>query len=518
MSATLAARVSPAAVTGITLIAALALAAFAYASTLAGLWRIWVDPDEATYSHGLLLVAVALGLSAQRLWRARAVLVPRPSLLGLAGVGLLCMGWFLGGVLSIQAAQQLAVAASLPLILWAILGRRGLLALGPAPWLLLFAVPVWSVLNEILRGFTADTVGVVMNGVGITTVVDGSSLLVPAGTFEVADNCTGLRQLVVAMPLALIFAQVLGLRAWAGALVFGAAVLLSVALNTLRILIVVYAGAVTEMQHYFVTEDHVGLGWVLFAVGMTAFLFALARWAPQAWYADAPSDAGDAVGDLRGAAVGLVMIGLVVILTAAPLLERWYGRDAAASELMSVRLPATSDAWARLAGVSSLGPGGDERWGMGAIGAQAMAAGAYRDRSGRLLDAYVACYAEQGQGREAVSGQHRLYDTQHWRTEQRRALAVPTPPGVVEERVLVDSAGERRIVWHWYVLGNRQTGSAYRAKLLGLLELLRGNRAASLVAVAGDVVDSPEGTRAALTRYIEMQGAALGAACLPVQP
>lgn len=265
----------------LTALALSALATAIYWQTASDLLRLWTSGNP-TYSHGLLLAFAAVWLTVRR-WLCERPPI-RFSWLGTLGVAGLSSAWAVAHFLDVLTAERLFFALMPPAILWATLGLRGFGRVGLPLALIVFAIPLWSILNPLLRPVTAHTVSAMMALIGVPSVAEVTRVLIPAGTFEIAENCTGLRQLVVAMPLALIFAEITRLRMPYSIALFGASILLSFLLNTIRIFVVVLSGQLTDMQHYFVTEDHVTLGWIIFAVGIGGFFFAAARLMPERWY------------------------------------------------------------------------------------------------------------------------------------------------------------------------------------------------------------------------------------------
>jgi exosortase len=243
--------------------------------------RLWTG-DNPEYSHGLLLMLVALWLTALRWARERPRLLF--SWFGTLAIAVLASIWAVAHRFDIMTGERLAFVLMPLAIMWSTLGLRGVLQVGLPMGLIIFAIPLWSVLNLLLQPMTAHAVSFMMDLVGVPSVAEATMVLIPAGTFRIAENCTGLRQLVVAMPLALIFAEVTRLRMPYPMILLGASIVLSFLLNCIRIFVVVLSGQLTTMQHYFVTEDHVGLGWLIFAVGVAGFFFAASKLIPERWH------------------------------------------------------------------------------------------------------------------------------------------------------------------------------------------------------------------------------------------
>ena len=197
------------------------------------LW-LWFSGENQTYSHGLLLLALA----AYLIYRERSCLAaasPPPPRYSAPLLLLLSLAWFLMQLANVQVAGEALAVLLLAAVTWATVGWRAGRSLVLAASLLLFAVPVWEVLNYPLRLLTAAGTSVLLEVVGLQNLVEATTIYIPAGTFEVSETCTGLRQLIVAMPLAMYFSYLLGLDLLRGLLVTSGAILVSLLTNIIRI-------------------------------------------------------------------------------------------------------------------------------------------------------------------------------------------------------------------------------------------------------------------------------------------
>jgi exosortase/archaeosortase family protein len=99
----------------------------------------------------------------------------------------------------------------------------------------------------------------------VPTVVESYSVTIPEGRFTIAEGCSGKRYLIVALAFAALVAAMRGLRARRAALLVAASAALALIANWLRVIVIIYAGHVSNMQHYLVAEEHITFGWLLFA-------------------------------------------------------------------------------------------------------------------------------------------------------------------------------------------------------------------------------------------------------------
>lgn len=478
------------------------LVAVAYQETLISLISFWLFSDTVDYSHGTLLLALSIGLAGYKLWNNPELLHLNPSYIGVAALFLAAAAWGVATLLFIEVGVRLSFWLLFPSLVLALFGWEGLKHLWLPLLLPVFGIPVWSVFNEVLRIGTAHVVDWMLAVGGITTLLEGSTITLTVGKFYIADNCTGMRQLVVAMPLALLFAGWNRLKFTAVVLVFLAAVGLSFILNVIRILIVVVSGFLTDMQHYFVREDHVTLGWVLFGVGMLLFFFFVSRFMPLRWSnPDESSRSGGYAQCPKASVLGLLaVVGSMVLLT--PMTVSNLMAAPSVTAIQSLTMPGDLDGWSVVEGTDTEAMSGFY------VGADETVDGTYRDGTGASVFSQIALYRAQEIGREAVAWNNSPFDTKRWHflKHGRREIGTHETSFAVREIVVVSATGQRRLIWTWYLIGGRVSASPLGAKLLSLRGLLCGRSDAAMIVVTHATPMSIEQGRESMNRFISGAG------------
>ena len=136
---------------------------------------------------------------------------------------------------------------------------------------LIFIMPVWGMLTNILQEISVSLVTYFMSFTSVPTYVEGNFVTIPAGVFEIADGCSGLRYMIVSLAISSLFSflyinnvkKALGFFALA---IFGA--LLT---NWIRITALILIGEYTNMESSLM-QDHNTFGWYLY-VPFMIFLF-----------------------------------------------------------------------------------------------------------------------------------------------------------------------------------------------------------------------------------------------------
>ncbi len=254
----------------ILLIAGLLLAFPLYYPTLDSFFNIWTASDS-DQSHGFLLFAVCLYIFYEE-WKARKDrLSIKPRYLGLIGIIVLSLLWMMSGLVYVESLQQALFIAILAMIIFSFLGLKDGVPFYFPVLLLLSVVPVWKVLAPYLQTGTAVTVGYMLQASGITSVREGYLLIIPEGTFEVAEFCSGLRYQIVGITISLLYARQSGFYLKETIAYVAFASLLAFVANLMRVYSVVVIGHITNMESEIV-HDHNMLGWIIFGVFILIYL------------------------------------------------------------------------------------------------------------------------------------------------------------------------------------------------------------------------------------------------------
>ncbi|MBY6221381.1 exosortase [Marinobacter nauticus] len=251
----------------------LCVLAFVTFPTLEGIVTRWLKWDES-YSHGLLLAGVSLYL----IWRKAKA---NPVAPGFAPVWVLpliacLLAYWVGGLIRLQALQQLALVPLLFAACATLMGWR------QARWfivplgLLFLTIPVWDFLAWTLQVITVAVNKFLLGFFDIDFEVEGVFVyLIGVGTFEVAHGCSGLRYLLVGQALVLIYGELYLSRLRSRVTLFCLGVAFALLANWIRVFVIIYMGYETNMQSGLI-EDHENFGWWVFA-GTLVPLYFLAR-------------------------------------------------------------------------------------------------------------------------------------------------------------------------------------------------------------------------------------------------
>jgi exosortase A len=409
--------------------------------TFVGLARVW--HESADYSHGWLVAAAALlwlGLRSERIDASPV----RPALAALPALAIAIAIWAIAFRGNSQIVQQLIAPVALGLAVLTALGLQVTRQILPPLLYFYFAVPIWDQLLPVLQGLTTSVAEGLLHVLHVPTVVENNLVTIPEGRFAIVEGCSGKRYLIVGLAFAALLAATYGLRAKRAALLIAATIALALLANWIRVIVIIYAGHVSNMEHYLVAREHLTFGWFMFMPLLVAVIFtarALAGGPDAAETGHAPAHAAESSGAwvLPAACLCLPM------LAAATQAEQ-------SSSAKLGQLPLMTGEWQ--------GPlPGDAAWQPHFISPADQRRAAYASSEG-TVQIYVNLYGAQTQGHELVFFANSVIPPEHWSVVR----AIPAQDDM-STLIAADSAGDRWAVAQTYSIRGRLTTSAALAQL-----------------------------------------------------
>lgn len=413
--------------------------------------------DSSTYNH-IVLVPVIVGWLIHQRWaqlqRFKAA-VWWPALLVFAAALLV---WLLGAVAGFNLFKQIGAVAVLPAVAAMILGPRLTAALTFPLAYMAFLVPFGDELVPPLQMITAWLTIQLTHLSGIPAAVNGVFIDTPAGLFEVAEACSGVKFLIAMIALGVLVANVC-FTSWKRRIGFMAlAIVAPIIANGIRAWGTIYAAQSIGAEAAG-GLDHIVYGWVFFAVVIAAVLGLAWRWFDRPFDAELVDVAAiEASPWLARLAVLTappvrVLAACVVLLVAV---QSW----SVAAERLAAPLPVAIDlpkiaGWTRVDYRPQIG------WEPRATGAEHRLLGRYRDAKGREVDVFCALYSAQRDGKEAGGFGEGALPTDgiwSWSKPGEPVLAAKADWLLAEGRV-------SRLAQTWYRTGSLLSGSNTRLKL-----------------------------------------------------
>ena len=461
--------------------------------------------DSSTYGHGLLV----LPLSIYLVWvkRSKLLSVQRPSdFLGLGTFILFSMGWWLGYAVDVEIIKQLAFFGMIGAIFWSILGWRTTSVYMVPLILPLLALPIWVPLVPLLQYLTTQVVSFALSLISVPVYVQGHFIQIPEGKFSIEDVCAGLRYLLAALVVALVYVYLYMQRTRYQLIFIGSVILLSLSVNWIRVFAVILAGHLTNMSHFLV-KDHADFGWWLFAFTLIPiFWFGnyLARKEQNEKKPLEDSKVGNYShnAEVDDTSIKYIFPTLLIFIVVIPL-SGFYLKAQTRHVLNSTRLdmqaPKSVGQWA--------GPYDVKK---GYVqpkyqGADAETMADYRKGNSEVT-LYVAKYFYQEQGKELIGEYNHPYNKSVWQPEFSSKQQVKLDDGnaiEIQEMLLKNEFGKRRLLWYWYSVDGVNTVTPVKAKFLQIKSFLsRSNSGSTIVLLTLNADSDVELLRNVLADYM----------------
>ncbi|MFT4055890.1 MAG: exosortase A [Novosphingobium sp.] len=452
---------------------------FGFLGDWAAMARQWWD--ISTYNH-VLLIPFILGWLVWQRWPQLAHLSPSgwwPGLILLSGAAFL---WMLGAMSGLDLARQAGVVAMLGACVPLLLGVRVSAALVFPLGYLVFLVPVGEELVNILQTVTAGITIALTHLSGVPARIDGVFIDTPAGLFEVAEACSGVKFLIAMIAFGVLAANVCFLSWRRRVAMLLTCVAVPILANGIRAWGTIYAAQIFGIKAA-AGFDHIVYGWFFFAIVLALVIASAWRFFDRPL--NTPSIDLHAIEnsvwlgrlerlDFSGIAA---IAALVLVLVVA-----WFW--ALAADTIAAPMPVRIDlpvvrGWTRVDYTPAIW------WEPRAQGADHRLIGRYRDARGHNVDVFIALYSSQGEGREAGGfGQGALVPATAW-AWQSSAGSIEGGKG---ERLLGNGRVERLAVT-WYRQGSLLSGSNARLKLAVMADhlLFRAEPTMMLILSAEDM-------------------------------
>jgi exosortase A len=459
---------------------------------------IWSRSD--TFAHGYFVVPISLYL----IWTQRAELSKVPlradprALPLLAALG---MGWLAARLAGVLVVEQYAATASIPVMVWAVLGLavvRKLLF--PLAYLLL-AVPVGEALIPYLIDYTAAFTVTALRLSGVPVYQEGNFLTLPNSQWSVVEACSGLRYLIACITIGLLYAYLTYRSFLRRAAFIGLSVAVPIVANWLRAYMIVFLGYASDMK-LAVGIDHLIYGWIFYGVVMVLLFWVGSLFRDPAGpepvepREEPPPPPRMSLGRALAVAFAAVLCASVWPVWAA------YASpgDVEPLEDASFRFPESVAGWKYRDEVHD--------WQPYYAGADLTRSGLYVHASeGSWVGVHAAYYRRQSEESELVSSANALIgpDESLWRQLGRSSREARLSGGALSvEEGIVDAPGRELVVWKWFWVGGRRTSSEVWAKVLESRErlLFRDSPSTGFV-VFTEALPDEDGARRRLESFLD---------------
>lgn len=230
-------------------------------------WQWW---NASTYNHILLIPPILVWLVQQR-WAEVTRVSPRTWWPGLLALGAALLVWRGGTAFDVNLVSQLGAVMMLQAAVATLLGPRASIALLFPLAYMLFLVPFGDEIVPPMQAITATLAVWLTHASGVPAFIDGVFIDTPAGLFEVAEACSGVKFLVAMVALGTLAAHVCFVSIKRRTVFMMAAVIVPILANGVRAWGTIYI-AQSQGIEFAAGFDHIVYGWIFFALVMLAVI------------------------------------------------------------------------------------------------------------------------------------------------------------------------------------------------------------------------------------------------------
>ncbi|GAW95519.1 MULTISPECIES: exosortase A [Colwellia] len=170
-----------------------------------------------------------------------------------------------GHVGDIRLFMHIATFASLPLLIWFVIGNQAAKVIAFPLFFMLFSIPFGEQLVPYLQELTTDLAVPLLELTGIPVYRNGLYLEIPEGRFLVAEACSGISFLITSIVFGNLYAYI-SFRTLPKRLFFICiSVIIPILANAIRVYGIVLIAHLTDME-YAAGADHLIYGGVFFAL------------------------------------------------------------------------------------------------------------------------------------------------------------------------------------------------------------------------------------------------------------
>jgi exosortase A len=437
--------------------------------TLISMVDIWSRSD--TFAHGWLVVPAFVWFAWER--RGRLATIPlRPFWPGLVAVAAGGFGWLVANAAGVAVVEQLAVIGLVAACLATVFGWRFAWELAFPLAFLFFAVPIGEALIPPMMEMTADFTVAALKLTGIPVYREGLFFVIPSGNWSIVEGCSGLRYLIASVTVGCVFAYLYYRSLWRRLAFIAASIAVPIVANWVRAYIIVMLGHLSD-NRIAAGADHLVYGWVFFGFVMLLLFWVGARWREDE--APLPADPGAGSRAIALPSAGLSTVGAAALATlltvvAWPAWAAYLGHRADAdTRIVELTPPQDASGWQRQ-------PEQLTEWRPRYLGARASIFETYA-KGGKQVAVYVAAYRDQRKSGELINSVNRMVEMWHpvWGNlgETRRVEQVGESTLPLRQTRL-RSAGQKLVIWDWYVISGTDIANPYVAKLMQARDLILG--------------------------------------------
>ena len=464
----------------VTILAALSGFVFIYRSSIGVMFSYW--NDYGTYSHGYLTILVSAYLVFVCV-KLSKLEYSGPSIVSIGCLSATSVAWLFACLVNVNVLQMLCMPFFVYFTLTFFYGFKNYRTLLIPIFILLFTIPVWSLLLPYLQDIAVVATKMLLSFSNLEYQVVDNTVIFSIGIFEIEESCSGLRYLLVGMLLSIVYGFLNYQSYWSVLVMVLAAMIIMLIGNVIRILIVIGLGVVKGMD-YPLVQDHENLGWVLFAFLLIP-LFVIARYIqPNLWQKTLrQEDKNENVG-IRISVVNLFILLIIylLVISTAPLYAAYLKNNV--TEVASFKLNGIMplEGWSGPVLLSS-------RWVPSYSSYSENFVGQY-SKDNKTIALNSLLYTKHNSNGELINVNNQLADKNEWE------LVDFSPHQVIFNRAQESSVVVNKVtihskkindcfrVWYWFDVGGSTYTKRWKVKLKQAEMLFNGESGGAITSIS----------------------------------
>lgn len=450
-------------------------------SDLVFLWN-----SNKTYSHGFLIPLLSIYLIVQKN-KALTNITLKPAPLLLLPLILVLFLWLLASITDTRTIELTLLPLIFIFAYTSIIGYQSGFILITSLLYILVAVPIWSTLIPFFQSMAVFINELALQLSRIPTHIKGTNVVIPAGTFEIAGGCSGIRYFVTTIALGTFFALSNFKKTRTTLILIIASLILPIVFNWIRIFIIILVGHFTDMQSPLIS-DHVNFGWGLYAISLIPLFYLTKRLVKLEDRKQQPTYIQSDI--LKYSYPKLFIIIPTVLMLSGPALTT-YLTNSKPEVLQEISPPKAEHPW--------IGPIYFNEWTPKYKGASIEINRLYLGTDNTSgISLHIFYYGKQTQDSElinelnTIAGDYTIKSQRFFTFENHN---------IVEK--IITSNSKERLVWYWYYVNNKSITNPIIAKIFQAQELLSEKTSSSLIALSTECDNQCDKKKITLTHFLK---------------
>ena len=365
-----------------------------------------------------------------------------------------------GTIGSIQLFTHLAAFSSLPLIIWMLIGNKAAKEIAFPLFLMLFSIPVGEELIPFLQELTTDLAVPLLNLTNVPIYRNGLYLDIPEGRFLVAEACSGISFLIASLVFGLLYMYISFSSYKKRVLFIALSIIVPILANAVRVYGIILTAHLTDME-YAAGADHIIYGGIFYAIIIFILIVIGERIRDKNYtlQADDKNLSNNRASELNKTAI----ISIILLLSSFSI---WQ---------YSISTPTkNATEHVSLININAFKLPFDDvsktQWQPSYKQFDELKQGQLTVSDNQGIDLYIALY-RQG---ELISSQNRLYSNDRWTLLSKYSAYISKLNTSVVINKVISANGKKRLILHWYKIGDKRFASNVKAKLYRTFHQLFG--------------------------------------------